>query len=83
MQKIFKVTTEWDCEGKSIRSLGYCTGDPADIRAYFQDKKTYEIYIEEITIVHIDHFQVKDKLDLLTRKQQIEAELESINASLK
>lgn len=77
--KIYKVTTEGDCEGRSIRTLGYCTGDPADIQKYYEDQKTYQIYIDELKILQITPDMVDQKQDLLKRKTEIEKELQSIN----
>ncbi len=80
--KIYKVTTEGDCEGKSIRTLAYCTGHPGDIRDYYQDQKAYDIYIDAIEVKHITHSDVTKKSDLIERKKQLEAELAYINKTI-
>lgn len=83
MEKIFKVTTEGDCEGKTIRILGYCTGHPGDIRDYYMNDKAYEISVELIEVKHISPADVTKKADLLQRKQQLETELAYINKVVK
>lgn len=75
---IYKVTTEGDCEGRSIRTLGYCTGDIRDIEAYFKNEKAYSLSIEPITVKHIDKQVAANKAQLIERKRQIEKELENI-----
>ena len=83
METIYRVTTEGDCEGKSIRLLAYATGDPTDIREYFDNEKMYAISTSEIKVVHISKESVINKNLLYQRKKEIEKELELINNNLK
>jgi len=82
MITIYKVTTEGDCEGRSVKTLGYCTGNPADIELYFQDQKAYSIQLDILNIKHIDPATVKTKAELLQRKKDIEQELQYIKQQL-
>jgi hypothetical protein len=82
MDKIYKVTTEGDCEGRSTSTLGYCTGNPSDIKAYFNDRKTYEIRLEELKVVHISPTSASERVDLIKKKQQLQKEIDNINEKL-
>ena len=83
MEKIYKVTTEGDCEGRSRRTLGYVSGSMNDIKDYFDDSKTYSLFIEEIKVLHITSDSASEKLKLIQRKKELESELESIKDKLK
>jgi hypothetical protein len=82
MDKLYKVTTEGDCEGRSTMTLGYCTGDPSDIKKFFDNQKTYEIRLEEITVRHITNRSAKEREELLNKKKELEEQLESIKRRL-
>ena len=82
MDKIYKVTTEGDCEGRSTRTLGYCTGNPSDIKNYFDDIKTYEIRLEELKVVHISPTSASERIILIDRKKELEREIKSINEKI-
>lgn len=80
---IYLVTTEGDVEGKTTKTLGYCTGNPEDIKDYYNDKKGYEIKVTPITTLHITlQMVVARQIDLNT-KRKLEAELESVTNRLK
>lgn len=80
--QIYKVTTEGDCEGRSTRTLGYCTGHPSDIKKFFDSQKTYEIRLEEIQVRHITETSAKEREELLNKKRELEEQLESIKSRL-
>lgn len=81
MEKIYKVTTENDCEGKTSRTLAYASGHKDDIIAYYDDQKYYDIRLEEITVTKITTQIASEKLRLLARKRELEEELNSINSN--
>jgi len=81
-EKIYQVTTEGDCEGKSTRTLGYCKGEISDIKAYFDDKKTYEIRVSEINVSVITSKSAEEKQLLMSRKKSLERQLEDIKKQL-
>jgi hypothetical protein len=57
MNTIWKVTTEGDCEGRSVQQLGLFTGEIDDIAFYLKDKSYYKLTFREETVgvKHIDH----------------------------
>lgn len=81
-EKIYKVTTEGDCEGRTTRHLGYAKGNIDDIRVYYQDKKTYELRIEEVDVINITPQSANEKKQLLTEKENLERRLKNINERL-
>ena len=82
-EKIYKVTTEGDVEGRTIRTIGYATGNVADIRVYYEDEKYYTLSVEELVVTNITPELANRKSDLLKRKLELEAELSEINKMLK
>lgn len=80
--RAYRVTTEGDVEGRSILTLGYATGKESDILKYYDDRKAYDIRLEEIKIVAITSYMADHKVDLLKRKTELEKELESIKNKL-
>ena len=83
MEKIYVVTTEGDCEGRGTSTLGYCTGNLDDIRAYYDDRKTYALRVEEIEVVHITSDSTMKRKALIKKKQELEEELDRIKNSIK
>jgi len=81
--KIYRVYTEDDVEGRTTRTLGYCSGKQLDIIAYFEDKKYYSIHLDEVEVKYISAQMVDDKIRLLKKQSDLEAELESIKRKLK
>ena len=43
---VFKVKTEGDCEGKSMKNLGVFKGDIIDIALFLRDQSYYKLYFE-------------------------------------
>lgn len=80
---IYRVTTEGDVEGRTTTLLGYCTGEVSDIKAYYDNKKVYDIAVEPITVKHISSVDTAKKIKLLQRKKEIESELEFIEKQIK
>lgn len=83
MEKIYKVTTEGDCEGRTIRTLGYAKGDISDIQDYYENQKCYGIYVEEIQIINITSESAGNKKKLIKKKEDLERELKNVNERLK
>lgn len=80
---IYMVTTEGDVEGRTTKTLGYCTGKPEDIKAYYNDKKVYEIKVTPITTEHITLQMVVARHTDLETKRKLEAELDFLTKRLK
>jgi hypothetical protein len=83
MEKIYKVTTEGDCEGRTTTTLGFCKGNPSDIQTYFEDRKTYHISLSEIEVLEITPDSAKERKVLIDKKKELEEELENINKRIK
>ena len=81
-ETIYVVRTEGDCEAKSMREIGYATGDPADILAFYDDQKMYGIDLEEIKVVKVDPQAVNDRRALLEEKLEIKKRLQTIEGVL-
>ncbi len=79
---IYKITTEGDCEGRSTKTLGYATGEPRDIRAYFDKQKEYNLDLEKIKIRHISPKMVLSEKALLGQKQSLEQRMREVNEEL-
>lgn len=83
MDKIYRVTTEGDCEGRTTRTIAYATGNKSDIMSFYDDQKYYGLRLEELNIVHITPDSAAEKLSILKRKKELEAELEILKKKLK
>lgn len=83
MDKIYKVTTEGDCEGRTTKVLGYAKGNISDISSYYEDKKTYSLNVTEICVLDITYESADNKKELMTQKENLERQLKSINERLK
>ncbi len=78
----YKVTTKGDCEGRTTRIIGYATGNPTDIKEYYDDQKEYEIRLEAITVVSVTDKSTVRKRELIEEKQKLEARLAEIKMQL-
>ena len=78
MQKIYKIRTEGDVEGKTVQTIGYATGDIEDIRMYYDDRKYYNLDVEEINVIHVKLESVSKRKKLLRGKASLEKRLEEI-----
>lgn len=83
MDKIYKVTTEGDCEGRSRKTIAYAMGNQNDIKSFYDDEKYYEISLEEINVHVITPESKEIKKALIERKKELEMELENIKNRLK
>ena len=81
--KLYVVTTEGDCEGRSTRIVGYATGDPEDIKVFYDNMKEYQLYLGQVDLVHVSPSDVKQRRDLLTEKKDLEKRLKEIEAQIK
>jgi len=79
---IYQVTTEGDCEGKSITTIGYATGDPSTIKQYFNDQKMYELRLNKIRVVDVTRESLTEKLDLKEEQEGLQKRLEEIQKEL-
>lgn len=82
--KVYIVTTEGDCEDKGpSATLGYATGDPEDIKKYFDNRKMYKLYLDEVTILEITPESIEYKEKLLNRKKDLEKKMDESTKELK
>lgn len=82
-QKIYAVTTEGDCEGRTTSTLGYATGDVDDIKMYFADRKMYELNLTELNVVNITKESFNERVQLKTEKADLEQRLKQIKNHLR
>lgn len=82
-EKTYCVKTEGDPEGRTSKILGYCTGDIVDIKAYFEDMKYYNLYIEEITVIPITFEKTLQKVALTKEAETLEKRLAEIKKKVK
>lgn len=80
--KAYIVTTEGDCEGRTVRTLGYAQGEKIDIINFFSPKKYYDIHLQEITIQNITPALAFRSKELNEEKQKLENRLKEINTML-
>lgn len=50
MTKIYKVTTQGDCEGRTVRDLGIWQGDVGEIALHLAEHQAYHLRFTEIEI---------------------------------
>jgi hypothetical protein len=81
MDKIYKVTTEGDFEGRTTRTIAYAMGDPGVIKLFYDKEKNYTLYLEEINVHAITPESIAIREALVERKKELE--LENINNRLK
>lgn len=72
MLKMYHVTTEGDCEGRSTTDLGIWEGDIADIAFHLADKSYYSLNFSPISVkkptkitsekVDISSFELRDTI---------------------
>ena len=77
-QTIYEIRTEGDCEGRTRSTLGYATGDVEDIRIYYDDRKYYNLYVDEISVLNVKPESVSERKRLLQEKASLEKRLETI-----
>jgi hypothetical protein len=82
-QEIYVVTTEGDCEGRTTRTIGYATGDPEDIKAYYEPQKMYEIKLEKAKVMQINPQAVQTRRNLLDEKRDLEEKQADLEKRLK
>lgn len=80
--QIKKVTTYGDCEGRTVKILGYATGEDKDILAYYESQKVYELWIEPIKITDCSPDAAKKRTQLIKRQAELQKELDSIQSQL-
>lgn len=80
---IYRVSTEGDCEGRSVRTLGYAEGYPEDIEIFYDDKKYYRITLDKIEINKVTPELVSEKKSLIHEKNNLEKRLKEIEGLIK
>lgn len=80
---IYVITTEGDEEGRTQRVLGYATGKPEHIRAYYDDQKMYKLELREAAVLDIIPETVLAKKGLTGQKIDLEQKLHRIERELR
>lgn len=79
--QVYQVATEGDCEGRFMKTLGYATGYPDDIKAFYNDQRMYRIQLTPIQVTPINPEMVREKRVLLEERATLRkrlGELENI-----
>lgn len=63
---LWQVTTEGDCEGRTMKDLGYYEGNPVDIAFVLADKAMYSLTFSEVVATIV----TPDELDR-TRSEEV------------
>ena len=74
MERIYRVTTEGDCEGKSTREIAYAKGNKKDILKFYDSEKMYEIYLKEIIIKNITPEMAETNDEIVARIKKLDEE---------
>ena len=74
MEQIYRVTTEGDCEGRSTKEIAYAKGEQKDILRFYDSKKMYEIYLEEITVKNITPEMAETKDEIVAKIKKLDEE---------
>jgi hypothetical protein len=79
-QQIYRV------EGSNVDRnffIAYATGNEADIRMYFDDRKGYGLELDAVRPIHITPEMTQEKYKLLVERERIERRLKEIEGLLK
>ncbi len=82
-QKIYVVTTEGDEEGKTTHVLGYATGKPEHIRAFYDPHKTSSVALHEVAVLDITPESILARRGLEGQKHNLEEKLHRIEHELR
>ena len=74
MERIYRVTTEGDCEGKSTREIAYAKGNQKDILRFYDSVKMYEIHLTEIIIKNITPEMAETNDEIVARIKKLDEE---------
>ena len=74
MERIYRVTTEGDCEGKSTREIAYAKGNQKDILRFYDSVKMYEIHLTEIIIKNIAPEMAETNDEIVARIKKLDEE---------
>ena len=82
-EKVYQVTTEGDCEGRSVSIIAYARGDPIDIKIFYDHQKMYGIKLREINIVNVLSESVGERRSLIEERGKLEERLTEVKDLLK
>ena len=74
MERIYRVTTEGDCEGKYTREIAYAKGNQKDILRFYDSEKMYEIYLKEIIVKNITPEMVETNDEIVAKIKKLDEE---------
>src|SRR3989338_8070629 len=80
----YRVTTEGDEEGRGpLVTLGYAIGKEEDIKAFFDNKKYYNIYVEPIEIFNITPEALDEKMKLVSEREKSLREIKDLEQKIR
>ena len=82
MERIYRVTTEGDCEGKSKREIAYAKGNQKDILRFYDSEKMYEIYLKEIIVKNITPEMVETNDEIVAKIKKLDEERKQLLSRL-
>ncbi len=74
MERIYRVTTEGDCEGRTTREIAYAKGNQKDILRFYDSEKMYEIHLREIIIKNITPEMAETNDEIVARIKKLDEE---------
>jgi len=80
--QIYHITTEEGVDGNGIRTVGYATGNPDDIKEFYGDGKAYTLTVEPLKIFDVTPQAVQERKALLHEYQTLEARLRDVKTQL-
>lgn len=77
---IYKVEGTNECNSFH---MAYCSGNPADIKRYFEDEGGYGLQVNLIKVLEITPQSANEKQDLKLKQKELEKQLKTIKNALK
>ena len=81
--QLWLVTTEGDCEGKTIHTLGYYTGNIADIALSLADKAYYTLRFAPIVGKKVSGVPMRESVDIAFGGNLYTSDIERLVSEMK
>ena len=83
-QHIYHVITEGDEEGRGpCVTVGYAIGKEEDIKAFFDNRKYYHIYLKPIDILNITPEALDTKMKLVSKREKSLKEIKDLENKIR
>lgn len=79
---IYKIITEGDEEGRTMRTLGYAMGNIEDIKGFYNDKRIYTLEITPIKVIRVTPESVRKKQELTDERQRLKERIATLDELL-